>query len=132
MLAVDDKRANLLALEVTLGEAYNILFAHSGREAVDLMTRQPGAVDLILMDVQMPEMDGPTAALAIRTREALEGRPRTPIVALTANTMSHHIAEYFAVGMDDFIAKPIEAGRLIEALNRALCAAPDEDCAEVA
>ena len=57
ILAVDDKRANLLALEVTLGEDYNLVFAHSGREAVELLRRQPQVADLILMDVQMPEMD---------------------------------------------------------------------------
>jgi CheY-like chemotaxis protein len=72
--------------------------------------------DLILMDVQMPEMDGPSATALIRAREAAEGRPRTTIVALTANAMDHQVAEYRAAGMDDFVAKPIEAGRLFEAV----------------
>ena len=57
MLAVDDNRGNLLALETTLGEDYHVVFAHSAREAIDLLRRQPHAADLILMDVQMPEMD---------------------------------------------------------------------------
>ena len=63
--------------------------------------------DLMLMDVQMPEMDGPTAARAIRAREAETGRRRTPIIALTANVMSDQVAAYLAAGMDGFVAKPI-------------------------
>jgi CheY-like chemotaxis protein len=89
-----------------------------GREAVKAWEREPW--DLILMDVQMPVMDGPTATAVIRTRERAEGRRRTPIVALTANAMSHQIAEYLQSGMDAFVAKPIEAGRLYEALQAAL------------
>jgi CheY-like chemotaxis protein len=72
------------------------------------------------MDVQMPVMDGPTATALIRTRERLEGRARTPIVALTANAMSHQIAEYLQSGMDAFVAKPIEAERLYETIQAAL------------
>ena len=89
-----------------------------GRQAVEAWEREPW--DLILMDVQMPVMDGPTATALIRTRERSEGRPRTPIVALTANAMSHQIHEYLQSGMDDFVAKPIEAQRLYEAVERAL------------
>jgi CheY-like chemotaxis protein len=72
------------------------------------------------MDVQMPEMDGPTATRLIRERERQTGRARTPIVALTANAMTHQIAAYVAAGMDDHVAKPIEAARLFSALEHAL------------
>jgi CheY-like chemotaxis protein len=72
------------------------------------------------MDVQMPEMDGPTATRLIRAREGHTGRARTPIVALTANAMTHQIADYVAAGMDDHVAKPIEASRLFSALEHAL------------
>jgi CheY-like chemotaxis protein len=68
----------------------------------------------------MPVMDGPTAAAEIRSREAAEGLARTPIVALTANAMDHQVSEYRGVGMDDFVAKPIEAGRLYEAIQAAV------------
>ena len=71
------------------------------------------------MDVQMPRMDGPTATREIRRREAELGRRRTPIIALTANAMSHQIDEYLGAGMDDFVAKPIEVGQLFDALSRA-------------
>ena len=69
------------------------------------------------MDIQMPLMDGPAAAQAIREEEARTGRPRTPIIALTANAMSHQIEAYLAAGMDGFVAKPIDAAKLYEALS---------------
>jgi CheY-like chemotaxis protein len=68
----------------------------------------------------MPEMDGPTAAGVIRARERAEGRARTPIVALTANAMAHQVGEYLQAGMDDFVAKPIEVGRLYAVIQDAL------------
>ena len=61
-----------------------------------------GDWDVILMDVHMPVMDGPTATRLIRKREAETGRLRTPIVALTANAMAHQVETYAADGMDDF------------------------------
>jgi CheY-like chemotaxis protein len=94
------------------------LIVETGLQAVEAWAREPW--DVILMDVQMPEMDGPTATGVIRAREAAEGRPRTPIVALTANAMSHQVTEYRAAGMDGFVAKPIEAARLFAALQQAL------------
>lgn len=90
----------------------------NGREAVAAWAREPW--DLILMDVQMPEMDGPTATGLIRARERAERRAHTPIVALTANAMAHQVAEYLHAGMDDFVAKPIEAGRLYAVIQQAL------------
>ena len=102
-------------LEV-LGEASN------GEEAVALAAST--APDVILMDVRMPVMDGPTAARAIRAEEAQQGRARIPILALTANAMSHQAAEYADAGMDGVVAKPIEAARLFEAMRAAM--APEE------
>jgi CheY-like chemotaxis protein len=71
-------------------------------------------------------MDGPTATRRIREREAETGRLRTPIIALTANAMSHHVADYLAAGMDAHVAKPIEASRLFQALQTAIDG-PQED-----
>ncbi|HMP61753.1 MAG TPA: response regulator, partial [Phenylobacterium sp.] len=73
-----------------------------------------------LMDVQMPRMDGPTAVRMIRSREEAEGRPRTPIIALTANAMAHHEKEYLGAGMDALAPKPIELERLLDALDHAM------------
>jgi CheY-like chemotaxis protein len=100
----------------------------NGREAVAAWAREPW--DLILMDVQMPDMDGPTATGLIRARERAEGRARTPIVALTANAMAHQVAEYRQADMDDFVAKPIEAARLYAVIQAALDAAGQAAAAE--
>jgi CheY-like chemotaxis protein len=102
----------------------------NGREAVEAWARE--SWDLILMDVQMPEMDGPTATGVIRARERAEGRSRTPIVALTANAMAHQVAEYLQSGMDDFVAKPIEAGRLYTVIQSALDKAFDQQATAAA
>ena len=90
----------------------------NGLQVVEAWAREPW--DVILMDVQMPEMDGPTAAAIIRAREVAEDRARTPIIALTANAMAHQVAEYLGSGMDSFVPKPIEVGRLFEALQQVL------------
>ncbi len=74
--------------------------------------------DLILMDIQMPEMDGRAAASAIRSRERETGRVRTPIIALTADAMSHQTASYETADMDGVLAKPIENALLREVIAR--------------
>jgi signal transduction histidine kinase/ActR/RegA family two-component response regulator len=79
--------------------------------------------DLILMDIQMPVMDGIAAARAIRAAERGGGKGRTPIIALTANALTHQIEEYLAAGMDGHVAKPIEIAKLYEAISTALNAA---------
>ena len=79
--------------------------------------------DVILMDIQMPEMGGVAAALAIRQAEAAQGIAPIPIIALSANAMSHQIAEYMAVGMTAYAGKPIEVGVLYETIGEALAGA---------
>ncbi len=82
--------------------------AGSGREAVQCF--RPGRYDLVLMDCQMPEMDGLTATRQIRELEA--GRGRVPIIAVTAGTVSGARRACLEAGMDDFLAKPFSLGRL--------------------
>ena len=119
VLAAEDNSVNQLVLKTLLGHVgVEPTLVFDGRAAVDAWAREPW--DLILMDVQMPVMDGLTAAAEIRARETAEGRSRTPIVALTANAMDHQVARYFAAGMDGYVAKPIEASRLFAALEAAL------------
>jgi CheY-like chemotaxis protein len=84
------------------------------------------------MDMQMPVMDGLEATRVVREREAATGRDRTPIIALTANAMSHQIAGYMAIGMDAFVAKPIEVGQLFAAIDAALALEPVAGSLDVA
>jgi signal transduction histidine kinase/AmiR/NasT family two-component response regulator len=116
VLAAEDNPTNQLVLKTLLQFAeVDVVIVENGAQALEAWSAQ--AWDLILMDVQMPVMDGPTATREIRRREADQRLPRTPIIALTANTMSHQIAEYMAAGMDGHIAKPIEADALFQALS---------------
>jgi len=106
VLAVDDKRANLLALEVTLGDDYKVTYAHSGREAIDLLNRMPQRIDLILMDVQMPEMDGFEAARQIKK---LEGCEDIPIIFVTAVfSEDPFIKKGYEAGGVDYFSKPFD------------------------
>ncbi|MFN3584353.1 ATP-binding protein [Phenylobacterium sp.] len=119
ILAAEDNAMNQLVLKTLLAQVgIDPVVVPDGREAVAAWEREDW--DVILMDVQMPVMDGPTATALIRTRERALNRPRTPIVALTANAMSHQVAEYAEAGMNGYVAKPIEAARLYEALQAAV------------
>jgi PAS domain S-box-containing protein len=119
LLAAEDNAINQLVLRTMLQQAgIDPTIVSDGREALDAWSQAEW--DLILMDIQMPEMDGLTATRAIRQGERETGRRRTPIIALTANAMAHHVAEYAKGGMDGFVAKPIEVGRLFAAMDAAL------------
>ncbi|MDZ4375471.1 MAG: ATP-binding protein [Phenylobacterium sp.] len=125
VLAAEDNAMNQLVLKTLLAQVgVEPVMVSDGRQAVEAWESETW--DVILMDVQMPIMDGPTATGVIRTRERSEGRARTPIIALTANAMSHQIAEYLQSGMDAFVAKPIEAGRLFDALRLAVSEAAQD------
>jgi CheY-like chemotaxis protein/two-component sensor histidine kinase len=128
VLAAEDNTVNQLVLKTLLQQAgLDLALVCDGAAAVAAW--ESDEWDLILMDVQMPEMDGPTATRTIRAREAETGRARTPIVALTANAMSHQVAEYLGAGMDGFVSKPIEVSRLFAAIEAALAPADDQPAA---
>jgi CheY-like chemotaxis protein len=92
---------------------YRADLASNGIEAIECVQRQ--AYDVVLMDVQMPEMDGLEAAKAITMRWSAAERPR--IVAMTANAMQGDREMCIAAGMDDYLTKPIRVERLVEALT---------------
>jgi len=119
LLVAEDNQVNQLVIKTLLHQVgiYPVL-VNDGSAAVDAWGAENW--DVILMDMQMPVMDGLTATRTIRDQERLTGRPRTPIVALTANAMAHHIAEYKAAGMDQFVSKPIDINKLIEAITACL------------
>jgi CheY-like chemotaxis protein len=106
----------LKALLEPLGLEINVV--GDGEEAVRAF--KEGAFDLVLMDVQMPNLNGVEATMAIRAFEVEEHRPRTPILALSANVMSHQLRDYAAAGMDGCVAKPIDAAALIDSIRGAL------------
>jgi signal transduction histidine kinase/ActR/RegA family two-component response regulator len=119
ILAAEDNATNRLVLKTLLEQVgLAATFVENGREAVDAW--RAGPWDVVLMDIQMPEMDGVAATREIRRIEAQEGRARTPIVALTANAMAHQLAEYTAAGMDALSPKPIQLPQLIETIGRVL------------
>jgi signal transduction histidine kinase/ActR/RegA family two-component response regulator len=128
VLAAEDNTVNQLVLKTLLHQiGVEPAVVADGAAAVEAW--EAGHWDVILMDVQMPVMDGPTATRRIRERERETARRRTPIIALTANAMSHHVAEYLSAGMDDHVAKPIEAGRLFQALQAAVDAEGEQAAA---
>jgi CheY-like chemotaxis protein/anti-sigma regulatory factor (Ser/Thr protein kinase) len=116
VLLVEDNPTNQRVAQLFLERAgCEVVLAADGREALAALESQ--TFDLVLMDVQMPVMDGLEATRRIRERETAGGR-RTPIVALTANAMKQQIEECRANGMDDVLPKPIDRERLGLMLDR--------------
>ncbi|HRD46537.1 MAG TPA: ATP-binding protein [Caulobacter sp.] len=118
VLAAEDNTVNQLVLKTLLHHVGVAPFVVADGAAA-LQAWEADSWDLILMDVQMPVLDGVTATRAIRARELETGRVRTPIVALSANAMAHQVAGYLAAGMDGHLAKPIEVARLFEVVQAA-------------
>jgi signal transduction histidine kinase len=111
ILAAEDNATNQIILRALLEPmGAELTVVGDGGQAVEAF--RAGGFDLILMDIQMPGVDGIAATGAIRRIEAEERRPRTPIVALSANVMAHQIAEYRAAGVDAVVGKPFDAETL--------------------
>ncbi|MBJ7411405.1 MAG: PAS domain S-box protein [Phenylobacterium sp.] len=112
LLLAEDHLINRMTVELILEELpVEIVAVENGREAVEVFAGQ--AFDLVLMDMQMPVMDGLAAIRAIREIEREFGRARTPICVLSANAMDEHKEAAGAAGADAFLTKPINAGGLI-------------------
>jgi signal transduction histidine kinase/ActR/RegA family two-component response regulator len=119
ILAAEDNLTNQRVLRAVLETfGVHLTLVSDGRQAVEAWSR--GDYDVVLMDIQMPEMDGVEATRAIRAAERAGGRARTPVLALSANAMTHQVSEYLAAGMDAHIAKPIEIPKLQAAIEAAL------------
>jgi signal transduction histidine kinase/ActR/RegA family two-component response regulator len=118
ILVAEDNPQNRAVLKILLGQlGIEPDFAENGAEAVTAW--QSGGYDLILMDAQMPVMDGMDAIRTIRKHEAADGLARTPIVMLSANAMPHQVAEHLAAGADAHAAKPVHIPSLINAMQLA-------------
>ncbi|MBM3569951.1 MAG: PAS domain-containing protein [Alphaproteobacteria bacterium] len=114
ILVAEDNPINRLVITGTLSAAHDLKVVENGLEALNAL--KLGQHDVVLMDVQMPVMDGPTAVAAIR---ALGGaQARLPVVALTANSMPGDRERYLAIGFNDYVAKPIVGEELAAALAR--------------
>jgi hypothetical protein len=118
ILLVEDNAVNRqVATRLLEKRGHQVTTAENGKQAVAAFT--DGGLDVILMDVQMPEMDGLEATVEIRRREAGSGG-RIPIVALTAHALNGDAERCLAAGMDAYVSKPIRANLLLEAIRGAV------------
>lgn len=119
ILCVDDVPQNLELLQVVMRRyGHTVDLAHNGLEAVHM--RQTQAFDLILMDLQMPLMDGLEASRTIRTWERKEAQPQIPIIALSASVLEQDRRASDEAGMNGFAAKPLEPHKLMQEIARVL------------
>jgi len=118
VLLAEDHAVNRRVVELILGAAgVDLTCVENGLEAVE--AAQLGGFDLILMDMQMPEMDGLTAIRTIRARERKKRLPRTHIWTLSANAMPEHVEASILAGANGHLAKPISAPALLKVLTEA-------------
>jgi CheY-like chemotaxis protein/nitrogen-specific signal transduction histidine kinase len=118
ILAAEDNPANRMVLHALLDPFVDeIEIATNGEEAVQIWAR--GSFDVVLMDIQMPTMNGIEATEEIRRLEQISNLCPVPIIAVTANVMDDQLACYAAAGMNGWVAKPIELGSLLAAISSA-------------
>jgi len=128
VLVAEDNPINQLVLgNLLVGAGIELEVVEDGRLALEAWRRR--AFDVILMDINMPVMDGVSATRAIRTEERESARTRTPIIALTANAMDHQRQDYLAAGLDAHVSKPIDVVVLFAVISDAL-ADPRPDAAQ--
>ena len=119
ILVADDHPTNRRVLQMILEPlGIELVMCEDGQQALDAL--EQGPVDLALMDLQMPVMDGLTAIQTIRRREVEQGKSRLPIIAVSANAMAHHKAEALDAGADMHIAKPFTPSTLLRGLEAVL------------
>ncbi|MBV8779903.1 MAG: response regulator [Phycisphaerae bacterium] len=125
LLAEDGLVNQKVAVQLLQRKGHRVTLAVNGRQAVEKWEAGNGAFDLILMDIQMPEMDGHEATRTIRSREKRSGsnraqNPPIPIIAMTANAMKGDRDACLAAGMSGYVAKPVRATELYEAIEKAM------------
>ena len=119
VLAADDNGTNRSVLEMMLTRSgAKVTTVVDGLQAVEAW--EPGKFDVVLLDIAMPVMDGKGALEAIRAREEAAGSPRLPILAVTANAMSHQIVQYLIWGFDSCVSKPLTMGDVTKAIRSLL------------
>ena len=119
VLLAEDNQVNRLFLKHFLAEAgCEVQLAGSGGEVLSVLLREPA--DLVLMDIQMPEMDGAEATRRIRNGEAGEAVRSIPVVALTAYSMKGDRERFLSAGLDDYVSKPVDVEELFMVMRRVL------------
>jgi CheY-like chemotaxis protein len=119
LLVAEDNPVNQLVVRSLLEKAgYSVEIAENGAEALQRYRDAPASYSLILMDCEMPVVDGFEATRRIRAHEQREHLERIPVVALTAHVLDSHRLEGMAAGMDDYLAKPVENEQLFACLRR--------------
>jgi len=122
-LLVEDNPVNVLVAEAMLRNlGHEVCTVTDGQQAVAWLDTDQ--CDLVFMDCAMPVMDGFAAAQEIRRRERASGRPRVPIVALTANVLADEREQCVQAGMDDYLAKPFEPDDIQRVVERCMANAP--------
>jgi CheY-like chemotaxis protein len=118
LLAEDDRVNRFAATRFLQGLGCTVSAAANGRHALDLL--EQGDYDLLIADIQMPEMDGLALARAVRSSTSLGAKTRVPILAMTAHAMPGDREEFLAAGMSGYIAKPVDLAELVRAMARVL------------
>jgi CheY-like chemotaxis protein len=120
ILLVEDTEDNRLLIQAYLKNSpHTLVMAEDGKLAVEAFHKAgPSGFDVVLMDMQMPVMDGYDATREIRRMESADGMPRTPIVALTAFALPQEAKSAIDAGCDEYLTKPIKKATLLEALAR--------------
>ncbi len=120
LLLAEDNPINQLAAKSFLTRAgHQVVTAATGREALDLLEREK-PFDAVLMDIQMPEMDGVEAVGLLRGHDGSRYDPQVPVIALTAYAQSDEHRVFLEAGMDEVVSKPLEPGDILAALARVL------------
>jgi len=118
LLVEDEEVSRFLARVMLTRMGHSVTCAENGRQALEFLCHT--TCDLVLMDIQMPELDGISATKAIRDPESGATNPDVPIVALTVFAMQGDRERFLQAGMDEYITKPVDKERLLRAMTRAL------------
>ena len=119
ILLAEDHPTNQRVVKMILdASGHELVIVDNGREAVDWLRRE--SFDVVLMDMQMPELDGLSATRALRALERDGERPRTPVIMLTANALEEHVQAGRAAGADRHLSKPIRADALLIAIREVM------------
>ena len=119
VLLAEDHPTNQKVVQLVLDAVgVDLTIVENGVEALSIFEAE--RFDVVLMDMQMPELDGLSATSQLRARERADGLPRTPVIMLTANALDEHVRAGREAGADAHLSKPIRADALIEAIVHAM------------